>query len=282
MNASRAGQTAVVLMNGNALIAGGGNSVGTLATVELYTPATGTFTLTGSMTTPRYAHTATLLNNGEVLVTGGLDELVNTTARLISAELYDPTIGRFTATSNMNVSRYSHTATLLTDGKVLIAGGANLNGSVSIAELYDPVSASFSYTSAFTQGSRYAQSASLLVNGDVLIAGGAGAFCTGSCSTTDLYSPGVLTPSQLTSIAVTPAAPMLPPGATQQFIATGAFADGSTQILQSVIWSSSNQNIATISNDATNHGIAVGVATGQTTIAAKAGSIGGSIVLTVQ
>ena len=279
MTSQRSEQVAVPLVSGKVLLMGGIDSVNVLASAELYDPVTGAFTATGNMTTSRYSHTATLLNNSKVLVTGGISGCCT---RLNSAELYDPVTGTFTATGNLNIARYWHTGTLLTKGQVLIAGGANLNGSVSIAELYDPVSASFSYTAAFTQGSRYAQSASLLVNGDVLIAGGAGGFCTGSCSTTELYSPGVLTPSQLTSIAITPAVPMLSPRATQQFIATGTFADGSMQILQSVIWSSSNQNIATISNDATNHGVAVGVATGQTTITAKAGSIGGSIVLTVQ
>jgi hypothetical protein len=277
----RAGQMAILLVNGKVLIAGGGNSVGTLASAELYDPTAGTFTVTGSMTTPRYAHTATLLDNGDVLVAGGLEELVNTTARLISAELYDPTIGTFTATSNMNVARYSHTATLLSDGKVLIAGGANLSGSLASAELYDSASATFSFTASM-QSSRYAHSAALLTDGDVLVVGGAGGFCTGSCSSTQLYVPDNLTPSELISVAITPSVSTLAVGATQQFTATGTFSDGSMQTLQSVRWSSSNLGVATITNDATNHGVALAVTAGQTTITASAGSISSSIVLTVQ
>src|SRR5271169_3034034 len=86
--------------------------------------ASGTFAFTGSLNTGRYGHTATLLANGEVLVTGGLG--VNFTY-LASAELYDPTKGKWTVTGSMSVSRLAFTATLLPNGEVLVAGGSDSN-----------------------------------------------------------------------------------------------------------------------------------------------------------
>src|SRR6202140_4950839 len=89
----------------------------------------GSFVRTGDMTTPRYNHTATLLIDGRVLITGGTGG-----QGISSAELYDPSTRSFVPTGSMTVGRWGHTATLLRDGKVLIAGGS---GSPS-AELYDP------------------------------------------------------------------------------------------------------------------------------------------------
>ena len=112
--------TATLLPNGQVLVAGGSNgSLGTsLASAELYDPATGAWTVTGSLDTARALHTATLLRNGQVLVVGGSFDC-STGA---SAELYDPASGSWMATASLRPGRYWHTATLLRNGRVLCFG----------------------------------------------------------------------------------------------------------------------------------------------------------------
>src|SRR5262245_57528310 len=111
---------------------------------------TGTFTPTGSMTTARTGHTATLLSDGRVLIAGGFSNFPNPTG---SAELYDPSTGTFAATGSMVTARYGHTATFLPDGKVLIAGGYEAAGRLSLgAELYDPSTGTFTVTGSMAAG----------------------------------------------------------------------------------------------------------------------------------
>ena len=100
---------------------------------------------TGSLTTARYYHTATLLPNGKELVTGG----IGASGYLVSAELYDPTSGAWSATSSLTTARAIHTATLLPNGKVLVAGGYN-GGVLNSARLYDPASGAWSATGSLT------------------------------------------------------------------------------------------------------------------------------------
>jgi hypothetical protein len=130
--------TATLLVNGRVLVAGGADDFGVLASAELYDASTGTFTPTGNMTTRRVSHTATLLPDGTVLMAGGGNESYYA-IRLASADVYDPLIGTFSATGDMTMARFSHTATLLPDGTVLIAGGGTgYYTSTSSAELYRP------------------------------------------------------------------------------------------------------------------------------------------------
>jgi len=131
------------------------------------------FVLTGSLNSARSVPTATVLNDGRVLVAGGAGPGRGPSSTLSSAELYDPATGTFTFTGSLNAARYGHTATLLADGRVLIAGGAT-NGAgteLASAEIYDPKTGTFTALGNMTTA-RYGHAATWLPNGTVLITGG--------------------------------------------------------------------------------------------------------------
>jgi hypothetical protein len=193
MNSPRIYATATLLRDGMVLIAGGSPELSSpplgspvLASAELYDPTTGRFTATGSMGTARSNATATLLADGHVLIAGGYGCLArgcsprDTThggGSLASAELYDPTTGKFTATGSMSAARTDADSMLLPDGRVLI-----LNGGSRLAEAYDPATGKFARDGSLlrdyfdTGGGSYAgggsvAEAALLTSGSVLVAG---------------------------------------------------------------------------------------------------------------
>jgi len=174
MTTPRALQSATLLRDGKVLICGGtstANIGGVLASCELYDSATGAFSNTGSMTTVRQGHTATLLPDGTVLIVGGSSN-IGYRSELASAEIYDPTAGTFRATGSMSITREGHSATLLRDGRVLIAGGSpNGIATTGSVEVYDYHTGRFTSIAPMTVP-RSTHSATLMRNGQVLIAGG--------------------------------------------------------------------------------------------------------------
>lgn len=173
MNAPRAGHTATLLADGKVLVVGGQD-----ARAELFDPETQSFSFTGSLSAGRSYATATLLKDGRVLVAGGLGLTSGPDGFLLelnSAEIFDPETGMFSAAGHMASARWHHTATLLSDGKVLIAGGYGTNGpscATASAELFDPSTRTFS-PAGFMLSARVFHTAVLLNTGQVLVAGGA-------------------------------------------------------------------------------------------------------------
>lgn len=192
---ARSGHTATLLPNGKVLVVGGiyrvGDQIGVVATAELYDPATNTWTVASSPVTARSSHTATLLPNGKVLVSGGNDSSFTS---LNGVELYDPATNAWTSVGTLLTARQGHLATLLPNGKVLVNGGliaeANQQSFAATAELYDP--ATQTSTAAATPAIRaYGGSATLLSSGNVLFV--ADDLIAGDYAVSALYNPNTNT-----------------------------------------------------------------------------------------
>jgi hypothetical protein len=173
MEFDRSSHTATVLADGRVLVVGGNNVA---QHAEIYDPVQDTWSRTGTMAVPnRASHTATLLRDGRVLVVGGFSSAA---AALRSvAEVYDPATNGWSPVEVITQRRdASHTATLLADGRVLIAGGTDRDASgatvfLDSVELYDPSTGSRT-DAARLAGKRYGHGAGAFPNGNVLVAGG--------------------------------------------------------------------------------------------------------------
>lgn len=219
MTAPRLAYTETLLPNGKVLIAGGtknGTNTGTLASAELYDPASGTFALTGSLNTGRFfSSSAPLLPNGNVLITGGRDSMANI---IDSAEVYNSATGTFSyAGTGMFSRHFRATEVLLANGKVLITGGDdNTAKPVSASELYDSgypqtVQAFTSKGSMTAARGFYADTQ--LPNGSVLLAGGSNG--SAALSSAELYNPGTgafTATGGMSAARVRPSAVLLPNG----------------------------------------------------------------------
>jgi hypothetical protein len=194
MSKAREDHTATLLADGRVLVAGGLICCAPFADAELYDPTTGTWSATGSMTTARRFHTASLLADGKVLVAGGLPDNWDPAKPRNSAELYDPTTGTWSETRTMLTARNNHTATVLADGRVLVAGGTAAatggpqdRSDLSTAELYDPATGIWAATGSMITA-RDTHLAVLLADGRVLAVGGRNR-TTLSLSSAELYDP---------------------------------------------------------------------------------------------
>jgi hypothetical protein len=188
LTTARFRHSATLLASGKVLVAGGCCEATTnnfLRSAELFDPATGAWSATASLTIDRYYYppAALLLASGKVLVAGG----GNYNGPLPDAELYDPATETWNVTGSLATARYAHTATLLVNGQVLIAGGCcDATGNLRSAELYDPAKGTWSATGSLTTGRSY-HTATLLSSGEVLIAGGSDN--GGYLSSAELYDP---------------------------------------------------------------------------------------------
>ena len=187
--------SATLLNNGLVLIVGG---TGSPSAAELYDPSSGQFMAIGQTVQPHGSgQTATLLNDGRVLLVGGYASSVFPSVANSGAETYDPSTGAFASAGAMAVNRNAHTATLLADGRVLIAGGYPPGGNYPVivilntAEIFSPSTGGFALVGSM-QADRGHGIAALLPSGRVLV--GAGYAGEGSA---DLFDPstGIFAPA---------------------------------------------------------------------------------------
>jgi uncharacterized protein (TIGR03437 family) len=165
------------------------------STAELYDPATGEWSFTGSLSAPLASHTATLLANGKVLFAGGgfltHDGIGISFNPTKTAQLYDPATGKWSLTGNLSETRIGHNATLLQDGKVLVAGGC-LDGDcmfyLDSVELFDPNTETWSLTGTINTP-RDGHTLTTLPNGNVLLSGGQGRPFPFTLNTVEIYNP---------------------------------------------------------------------------------------------
>lgn len=187
MATPRLGHSLTLLPDGRVLAAGGsgldaeegaagGQTLRTAASSEIYDPGTATWASAGQMSSPRFEHSATPLPDGRVLMAGGSGPVSGGTelGPLRSTEIYDPAADAFVTAGQMAEGRTNHTATLLDDGSVLVAGGAggdNADISLASVEVLNPRQGGWATVASLAE-SRTGHTATRLDDGRVLVAGG--------------------------------------------------------------------------------------------------------------
>ena len=184
-NTTRCNHTATLLTTGQVVITGGTDpNMNTLASVKVYDPTTAMWTLSAPLAAPCSGHTANLLPNGRILEVCGID------AQLFT---WDPktSTGSWQATGSLNATGGYNTATLLRDGRVLLAGGQDLGGNATTsAALYDPASGVWTVAGPLNAARQF-QSATLLPTGQLLSVGGVGSLATEVLASAELYDRGL-------------------------------------------------------------------------------------------
>ncbi|HYA34803.1 MAG TPA: kelch repeat-containing protein [Candidatus Binataceae bacterium] len=229
MYSAHARGTATTLPNGKVLIAGGGigRPYPAFASTDIFDPTSNTFeTSTPSMNVARAYATATLLPNDSVLIAGGEPSFTvspPSPSTLASTEIYDSSSNSFaTSTPSMNIAREQATATLLPNGKVLIAGGLDESGdSLASTEIYDPSTNSFAASTPSMNIARAGATATLLPNGMVVIVGGF-LVANGSSAWNSLASTEIYDPSTNTFATSTPTMNVARANATATLLPNGA------------------------------------------------------------
>ena len=165
----RVRHTSVLLDDGKVMVLGGnGQIAGLPSDAEIYDPIDDRWHDAGPLGRPRADFTATKLADGRVLVVGGVVYGSEYAWEILStAEIYDPVARTWTMAGRMAAPRSSHTATLLHDGTVLIAGGWSDDRAMATAEIYDPSTGTFASTGRMASA-RYGHTATLLRDGKVL------------------------------------------------------------------------------------------------------------------
>ncbi|MGK3997723.1 Kelch repeat-containing protein [Sorangium sp. So ce1024] len=181
-------QTPTLLQDGTVLAIGAAGRLPTSPAAR-FDPATGVWLPAASLLLPRRAHTATRLADGRVLVAGGQGTVIVGTGLESEdrVEIYDPVADTWTEAAPMNVPREGHSATLLLDGRVLVAGGDDPWPGMSSAEVYDPATDTWTPTAPML-GRRALHSATLLLDGRVLVAG-SDRYESSTAETTEIYDP---------------------------------------------------------------------------------------------
>jgi Bacterial Ig-like domain (group 2)/IPT/TIG domain len=275
---------------------------------------------TGNMTVARFGQTATLLTNGQVLFAGGFDSCASSCISDQTTELFDPVAVTFTSSQNLSTGRSGHTATLLTDGSVLLVGGINNGLTLSSTDSYQRASLApaqlvsitvsqsnpitvgqtsvLSATGNFSDGSTSPLQSVIWSSSSPSVAtisnaaGSAGivnALSAGNTTITATVgtivgSTTITATASLVSITVTPSSQTVTIGSNQPLTATatGTYADGSTlDVTSQTTWGTSNTSIATVLENPGSPAVLVPATAGTTTLSASVGTISGSTTVVV-